>query len=100
MSQPFAVAQVFTGIEGRLVPLKETIDAFEEILEGKHDNISENSFYMVGGIAGEYLGLNGAWASRTALTHRRHQEAGGVCQAAGLSTSMSARKLLIGSSLG
>ncbi|KAK1922586.1 putative ATP synthase beta chain mitochondrial precursor [Papiliotrema laurentii] len=50
MSQPFAVAQVFTGIEGRLVPLKETINAFEEILEGKHDHISENSFYMVGGI--------------------------------------------------
>lgn len=50
MSQPFAVAQVFTGIEGRLVPLKETITAFEEILEGKHDHISENSFYMVGGI--------------------------------------------------
>jgi len=50
MSQPFAVAQVFTGIEGRLVPLKETVTAFEEILEGKHDHISENSFYMVGGI--------------------------------------------------
>ncbi|EIW65860.1 ATP synthase subunit beta, mitochondrial [Tremella mesenterica] len=50
MSQPFAVAQVFTGIEGRLVPLKETIEAFEEILDGKHDHISENSFYMVGGI--------------------------------------------------
>ncbi|WVO22454.1 ATP synthase subunit beta, mitochondrial [Cryptococcus decagattii] len=50
MSQPFAVAQVFTGIEGRLVPLKETVDAFEEILSGKHDHISENSFYMVGGI--------------------------------------------------
>jgi len=50
MSQPFAVAQVFTGIEGRLVPLKETIQAFEEILAGKHDHISESSFYMVGGI--------------------------------------------------
>ncbi|WVR08969.1 ATP synthase subunit beta, mitochondrial [Kwoniella sp. DSM 27419] len=50
MSQPFAVAQVFTGIEGRLVPLKDTITAFEEILEGKHDHISEASFYMVGGI--------------------------------------------------
>ncbi|ODN80972.1 ATP synthase subunit beta, mitochondrial, variant 2 [Cryptococcus amylolentus CBS 6039] len=50
MSQPFAVAQVFTGIEGRLVPLKDTINAFEEILEGKHDHIPENAFYMVGGI--------------------------------------------------
>lgn len=45
MSQPFAVAQVFTGIEGRLVPLKETVTAFEEILDGKHDAMSENSFY-------------------------------------------------------
>ncbi|KAK4683596.1 F-type H+-transporting ATPase subunit beta, partial [Tremellales sp. Uapishka_1] len=51
MSQPFAVAQVFTGIEGRLVPLKETIEAFEEILDGKHDAYAENAFYMVGGIA-------------------------------------------------
>ncbi|WVQ73786.1 ATP synthase subunit beta, mitochondrial [Cryptococcus sp. DSM 104548] len=50
MSQPFAVAQVFTGIEGRLVPLKDTITAFEEILEGKHDHIPEAAFYMVGGI--------------------------------------------------
>jgi len=50
MSQPFAVAQVFTGIEGRLVPLKETVTAFEEILDGKHDSMSESSFYMVGGI--------------------------------------------------
>ena len=45
MSQPFAVAQVFTGIEGRLVPLKDTVNAFEEILEGKLDYISESSFY-------------------------------------------------------
>ena len=50
MSQPFAVAQVFTGIEGRLVPLKETLNAFEEILDGKHDSIPESAFYMVGGI--------------------------------------------------
>jgi len=50
MSQPFAVAQVFTGIEGRLVPLKDTLNAFEEILDGKHDSIPESAFYMVGGI--------------------------------------------------
>lgn len=37
-------------MEGRLVPLKDTINAFEEILEGKHDNLSENAFYMVGDI--------------------------------------------------
>lgn len=51
MSQPFAVAQVFTGFEGRLVPLKETVQAFKEILEGQHDSLPENAFYMVGGIA-------------------------------------------------
>lgn len=50
MSQPFAVAQVFTGIEGRLVPLKETIQAFKQILEGQHDSLPESAFYMVGGI--------------------------------------------------
>ena len=50
LSQPFAVAQVFTGIEGRLVPLKETVRACKEILEGKHDNLPEGSFYMVGNI--------------------------------------------------
>jgi F-type H+-transporting ATPase subunit beta len=50
MSQPFAVAEVFTGIEGRLVPLKETIRSFREILAGQHDDLSESSFYMVGDI--------------------------------------------------
>ncbi|KAL8283268.1 hypothetical protein RQP46_006046 [Phenoliferia psychrophenolica] len=51
MSQPFAVAEVFTGIEGRLVPLKETIKSFREILAGQHDDLPESSFYMVGDIA-------------------------------------------------
>jgi F-type H+-transporting ATPase subunit beta len=50
MSQPFAVAQVFTGIEGRLVPLKDTIQAFKQILNGEHDALPESAFYMVGGI--------------------------------------------------
>ncbi|KAK9493298.1 P-loop containing nucleoside triphosphate hydrolase protein [Lipomyces doorenjongii] len=50
LSQPFTVAHVFTGIEGRLVPLKETIKSFKEILEGKHDHLPEAAFYMVGGI--------------------------------------------------
>jgi len=38
MSQPFAVAEVFTGFEGKLVPLKETIASFKAIVEGKHDS--------------------------------------------------------------
>ncbi len=45
MSQPFAVAQVFTGIEGRLVKLKDTVQAFKEILAGQHDSLPENAFY-------------------------------------------------------
>lgn len=45
MSQPFAVAQVFTGIEGRLVSLKDTISAFKEILNGDHDALPESAFY-------------------------------------------------------
>ena len=45
MSQPFAVAQVFTGIEGRLVSLKDTIQAFKQILAGDHDALPESAFY-------------------------------------------------------
>jgi F-type H+-transporting ATPase subunit beta len=49
-SQPFYVAQVFTGREGRYVPLRETIRGFKEILEGEHDDLPEQAFMMVGGI--------------------------------------------------
>lgn len=50
LSQPFSVAEAFTGRPGKYVPLKETIRGFKEILEGKHDDKPENAFYMVGGI--------------------------------------------------
>ncbi|CAG59751.1 ATP2 [Nakaseomyces glabratus] len=50
LSQPFAVAEVFTGIEGKLVRLKDTISSFKAVLEGKYDDLPENAFYMVGGI--------------------------------------------------
>ncbi|GAV53564.1 hypothetical protein ZYGR_0AK00660 [Zygosaccharomyces rouxii] len=50
LSQPFATAQVFTGIEGKLVRLKDTIRSFKEVLDGKYDHLPENAFYMVGGI--------------------------------------------------
>jgi len=50
LSQPFFVAEVFTGTAGKYVPLSETIKGFKEILEGKHDDKSENDFYMKGGI--------------------------------------------------
>jgi F-type H+-transporting ATPase subunit beta len=44
------VAEVFTGQEGRYVPIKETVRGFQEILDGKHDDLPEQAFYMVGGI--------------------------------------------------
>ncbi|KAI9501408.1 atp2, beta subunit of the F1 sector of mitochondrial F1F0 ATP synthase [Coemansia sp. RSA 1358] len=50
MSQPFSVATVFTGFEGKLVPLKDTIRSFKEILDGKHDSLPESAFYMAGDI--------------------------------------------------
>merc|ERR1711964_354333 len=50
LSQPFQVAEIFTGIQGRLVSLKETIRSFQEIIAGQHDNVPESAFYMVGGI--------------------------------------------------
>lgn len=50
LSQPFFVAEVFTGTPGKYVPLKDTIRGFKEILEGKHDDIPEAAFYMVGSI--------------------------------------------------
>src|SRR5579871_1651925 len=49
-SQPFTVATVFTGLEGRYVPVKETVRGFKEILEGKYDHIGETNFYMKGTI--------------------------------------------------
>ena len=50
LSQPFFVAQQFTGLEGKYVPIADTIRGFKEIVEGKHDEIPEQDFYMVGTI--------------------------------------------------
>ncbi len=50
LSQPFSVASQFTGMEGKYLPLKETVRGFKEILEGKHDDIPEQMFLMAGGI--------------------------------------------------
>jgi F-type H+-transporting ATPase subunit beta len=50
LSQPFSVAQVFTGREGKQVPVAETVRGFKEILEGKHDDVPEGNFYMKGAI--------------------------------------------------
>jgi F-type H+-transporting ATPase subunit beta len=50
LSQPFYVAEAFTGTPGAYVELKDTIRGFTEIVEGKHDDIPEQAFYMVGTI--------------------------------------------------
>ena len=63
LSQPFSVAEQFTGYEGKYVPLKETIRGFREIIEGKHDEIPESYFLYVGSIdevVAKYKGGEGA----------------------------------------
>ncbi len=50
LSQPFAVGEIFTGIKGVYVSLKDTVQGFKEILDGKHDDVAEASFYMKGAI--------------------------------------------------
>src|SRR5206468_9430166 len=50
LSQPFHVAEVFTGTKGQYVSIQETVKGFKEILEGKHDDVPETNFYMKGNI--------------------------------------------------
>ncbi|MBW1701037.1 MAG: F0F1 ATP synthase subunit beta, partial [Deltaproteobacteria bacterium] len=50
LSQPFHVAETFTGTAGKYVPVKETVQGFKEIIDGKHDDLPEAAFYMVGSI--------------------------------------------------
>ena len=50
LSQPFFVAEQFSGISGKYVKLEDSIKGFKEILEGKHDDLPEQAFYMVGTI--------------------------------------------------
>ena len=50
LSQPFSVASQFTGIDGKYVPIEETVRGFKEILEGRHDDVPESAFLFVGGI--------------------------------------------------
>ena len=51
LSQPFSVAEVFTGTAGKQVGVEDTVKGFAEILDGKHDEVPESNFYMKGGIA-------------------------------------------------
>ncbi|MBE9530722.1 MAG: F0F1 ATP synthase subunit beta, partial [Proteobacteria bacterium] len=50
LSQPFHVAEVFTNTPGSYVKIEETVKGFKEIVDGKHDDLPEQAFYMVGGI--------------------------------------------------
>ena len=50
LSQPMFVAEVFTGLTGQYVPVGETVRGFKEILDGKHDDLPEDAFFMVGTI--------------------------------------------------
>ena len=50
LSQPFSVAEQFTGFKGKYVKLEDSVKGFKEIIEGKHDNLPEQAFYMVGTI--------------------------------------------------
>jgi F-type H+-transporting ATPase subunit beta len=50
LSQPFHVAEIFTGLKGKYVALEDTVQSFKEVLEGKHDAVPEQAFYLVGGI--------------------------------------------------
>jgi F-type H+-transporting ATPase subunit beta len=50
LSQPFFVASQFTGTDGKYVKVKDTLRSFKEIIEGKHDDLPEQAFYLVGGI--------------------------------------------------
>ncbi len=51
-SQPFSVAEQFTGVTGEYVPVEDTIKGFREILDGKHDDVPEQAFFMCGSIEG------------------------------------------------
>jgi F-type H+-transporting ATPase subunit beta len=50
LSQPFFVAEQFTGLKGKYVPIADTIKGFKEIVDGKHDDVPEQAFYLVGTI--------------------------------------------------
>ena len=60
LSQPFFVAEAFTGSPGKYVPVAETIRGFKEIVEGQHDDLPERAFYMKGTIDEVLEGAKGA----------------------------------------
>jgi F-type H+-transporting ATPase subunit beta len=85
LSQPFHVAEQFTGRPGKYVPLAETIRGFAEILEGKHDDLPEDAFYMVGTIdeAVEKAGQMGAEDEQSAAASNDAKDAAEAAPASG-----------------
>lgn len=73
LSQPFFVAEVFTGMNGKFVPLKDTISGFKAILDGKYDHLPEPAFYMVGDIA-EVEGKARAMAKETPKEEKKDEK--------------------------
>ncbi len=89
LSQPFSVAEVFSGMEGKQVPVAETVRGFREILEGKHDDVPEGDFHMKGSIdevrkaagnssAGNSSAGNSSAGNKTADTDSAGKTSGGV----------------------
>ncbi len=65
LSQPFFVAEQFTGLEGKYVPIEETVRSFAEIIEGKHDELPERAFYMKGSIDEAVAAERGSGSGRS-----------------------------------
>ena len=74
LSQPFTVAQVFTGREGKQVPVAETVRGFKEILEGKHDDVPEAEFLHEGRHRRNQRGLEMARHTQTGNRHAGGQD--------------------------
>jgi len=72
LSQPMFVAEIFTGQPGKYVSIKDTVRGFKEILDGKHDNLPESAFYMVGAIEEAIEKANGQKEAR--LTDKREKK--------------------------
>ena len=75
LSQPFLVAEQFTDTPGAYVPRKDTIRGFREILDGKHDDLPEQAFYMVGTIDDVWRRPSGWRRSRRGLRRRLWRKA-------------------------
>src|SRR3712207_2764364 len=79
LSQPFFVAEQFTGQEGKFVELEETVRSFKEVVEGRHDDLPEQAFYLVGGIdeaVDKAKGLSGEEAEDGGEETENDQEGG------------------------